>query len=456
MKEKIYNSVPIFIQNVLISFYGYKLKIERYGSFYKREIEKLRKRNDKNFDYYTYQLNQLNTFLEYAKKNSEYYAQILSDIELPLKNIDELKKIPILEKEDIRRNIDKIITVPKSQAIKSYTGGTTGKSLTVYYTKKNFQERMAYLDYFKEQHGVKKGMKRASFTGKNLVPIKQTKKIFWRYNAALKQLLFSSFHCTEENIPYYIDKLNEFKPKSLDGFPSVILKIAKYALKNNIKFQFQPIAIFPTAETLLDADREIIEKAFKCKVRNQYASSEGAPFITECTHGSLHLNIETGVFEKVNKNSNISEFYVTSFTTYGTPLIRYKIGDSLEFTDEKCTCGVNTPIVKRILGRSTDYLYSKERGTISSANMSNVVKTLPYSIIGIQFIQTEIDKIIINIVADPKLYREEHTDIIKKELHYRLGENMNFQINFVNELKQEKSGKTRFIINKLDLDTMER
>src|SRR5699024_5325980 len=230
----------------------------------------------------------------YAKKNSDYYSVLLKEIQLPLTDLNDLKLLPILEKEKLRENIDDIRTIEKSKAIKSNTGGTTGKSLTVYYTKKNMQERMAHLDYFKEGYGVKKGMRRASFSGKNLVPIKQKKKVYWRYNKPLNQLLFSSFHATDANLKYYIDKLNQFKPISIDGFPSVILKLAKFILKNDINLTFKPKAIFPTAEALIETDRNIIETAFKCQVRNQYASSEGAPFITECPKGSLHLNIDTG------------------------------------------------------------------------------------------------------------------------------------------------------------------
>lgn len=451
--KNIYDTLPIPMQNILTSLYGYKILNDRYGKYYKSKILELQKRNDKSFDYYSYQLEQLNTFLGYAKANSSYYSSVLGELELPIKSADELKRVSFLTKEDIRKNIDNIVTISTKKAVKSHTGGTTGKSLSIYYSKKDMQDRVAYLDYFKQQHGVHKGMKSASFMGKTIVPINQKKKVFWRYNYPLKQLLFSSFHLTDENISYYIDKLNSFKPHSLDGFSSVMLTIAKYILKNNIKLDFKPLAIFPTAETLLDPDREIIEKAFNSKIRNQYASSEGAPFITECIKGSLHLNIDTGLFEKVEE-SDVSEIYVTSFSTHGTPLIRYKIGDSLEFTSENCSCGVDTPIVKRILGRSTDFLYSEERGTISSANMSNTVKQLPYSVVGIQFVQTQLKKVEINIVPDKKLFKEEHIQEILKEMKYRLGENMTFHVNLVDRLEISKSGKTRFIINKLDRNTI--
>lgn len=448
MYEQVYGITPISVQNILISMYGYKLRTQRYGKYYFRKLRELRNRENIDIDYDSYQIKKLNEFVSYAKQHSEFYNKMLEEVSLPIESLSDLKDIPVLSKEELRRNMNKIITINKNRAIKSTTGGTTGKSLAIYFTKKDMQERMALLDYFKEKHGIKMGMKRASFTGKNLIPVHQNKKVYWRYNAALNQLLFSSFHATEENLKYYIEKLNRFKPVSLDGFPSVMLKIAKYALKNDIKFEFEPIAIFPTAETILETDRIILEKAFGCSVRNQYASSEGAPFITECPRGSLHLNIDTGVFEK-NEEDNISEVIITSFTTHGTPLIRYKIGDSMEFTNEKCDCGFNTPIVRRILGRSMDYLYSPERGEISSANMSNVIKNIPNSIIGVQFIQDSERKIIINIVIDRQNFSEGHLAEIRKEMEHRFGTKMQFKINILDELPIESSGKTRFIINKI-------
>src|SRR5690606_11712837 len=97
-----------------------------------------------------------------------------------------------------------------------------------------------------------------------------------------------------------------------------------------------------------------IEGFFKTKMYNQYASSEGAPFIFECEQGKLHLELQSGVFEVMDANNNPSpsgRLIVTSFTTEATPLIRYDIGDSISLESENisCNCGIHNPIVKEIL-----------------------------------------------------------------------------------------------------------
>ena len=48
--------------------------------------------------------------------------------------------------------------------------------------------------------------------------------------------------------------------ETLDGFPTVLHRISKYILENNIKLTFTPIAIFPTAEALTDEMKKILKR----------------------------------------------------------------------------------------------------------------------------------------------------------------------------------------------------
>ena len=59
--------------------------------------------------------------------------------------------------------------------------------------------------------------------------------------------------------------------------------------------------------------RSDIEKAFNCPVRNQYASSEGAPFITEDINGDFEIGSMSGYFELEKVEGKIYELIVTGF-----------------------------------------------------------------------------------------------------------------------------------------------
>lgn len=451
--EKIYGICPVFLQNVAISFKGILNYFSRYGRKYYKYLNFLKK-----YDGFTleekkeYQTKEFLNFIIYAKENSQFYKKKYSNIDVSkFTSISDIKKLPYIEKEELRENIDKIVTTTK-KSIKCHTGGTTGKSLVVYMTKVDMMKRMATLDFFKSKAGfINLKMKRATFNGKHIVPQNQKTNVFWRYNLSCKQMIFSSFHISESNLKYYVDELNRFKPQSIDGFFSSICDVASYIERNKIKLNFTPIAIFPTSETITETGRNLIEKVFKCQVYNQYASSEGAPFITECKNKKLHMQLHSGIFEHFEDEND--EVLVTSFTTHGTPLIRYKIGDVISFapnSDERCSCEDNQPVVESIQGRNLDFLYNAEGVKINSGNISNLFKNIPNAIKKAQLVQTQKDSVTVLLEIDKKNYKKEYDQIIKNEFTMKFGNATQLFIEYVDEIQREKSGKYRFIKNEVE------
>ncbi|MFW3364856.1 phenylacetate--CoA ligase family protein [Aerococcus viridans] len=451
--EKVYDNSPIFFQNIMTTLAGYRNNKTRYGKTYYEHRNFL-----KEFDGYSlkkklkYQELELNEFLAYTVENSEFYKELYKNIDLSkINKVTDLKKLPVTDKEMIRSNIDTITTIPKSKAVEGHTGGTTGKSLVVLYTQDDMMKRMAMLDHFKSRVGFEHlEMRRASFSGKHIVPPKQNKKIFWRYNLACKQMIYSSFHLTEENMKYYVESLNKFQPKALDGFFMSMVDIANYIERHKIQLTFSPLAIFPTSETLTQTGRELLERVFKCKVYDQYASSEGAPFVTECENQNLHMELSTGVFEHIDDSSD--EILVTSFSTHGTPLIRYKIGDSMDFNlkNTYCSCGNHSPSVESIQGRKLDFLYTSEGLKIYSVNVANLFKNLPNSLIRAQAIQNEKDEIEFLLEVDKEKYKKEYDDLLTNEFAHKFGSKTNIIIKHVDQIPREASGKFRMIKNYVD------
>lgn len=445
MLQKIYDNSPIFFQNLMVSFKGKQFIKERYNNEYRKEINYLRGL-EKEFDIQELRLSE---FINYVRENSEYYKKVLRDTPKSFK-LEDLKKLPVMDKEGIRQNIDTLVT-RKDSLIEMGTGGSTGKSLTYYTHPYDMSRKIAYLDFFKEKHGVKKGMKRVSIGGKVLIPNKQKSKVFWRYNKPLNQLLLSAYHADGENLFYYIEKLNEFKPETIDGFTTTIHRISKFILDEKIALEFTPIAIFPTAEALTPSMKQDIESAFRCPVRNQYASSEGAPFITENTAGELEINPATGVFELEHVQGKIYELIVTGFYTTTTPLIRYRIGDSVELQEELPSGYKQKDIkIKRIIGRNNDFLRSNIRGIVTNVNLSTVVREAGNNIIESQFIQNNIDELIINLVVVQDTNKILLEKKLCQSLSTRFGDSTSYIFNYVESIEKTKGGKKRFTINNID------
>ena len=455
MKERLYKILPDFLQSAMVSLYNIKAYKIRYGGKYKEYRKKfLRNRNLTLSELEEIQRERYREFINLCRANSTFYQNLYKDISEPEK-LENIHLLPILSKEDLRKNIEDVTIHTTEKLEKSKTGGTTGKSLEVKFRFVNTQERFAMLDDFRSRFGYELGKKTAWFSGKSLLTHKDLgKNRFWKTDFIYKVRYYSTYHIKEDFLKYYVEDLIRFRPEYMVGFPSSILEIAKYGIANGYEFPANTIkAVFPTAETITAEMRYYIEGFFKTKMFDQYASSEGAPFIFECINGNLHLELQSGVFEVLDENDKPTQsgrLVVTSFTTEGTPLIRYDIGDSITLEDDEktCNCGNNNPLVKEILGRIDDYIYSPQTGKINLGNVSNTLKDTR-GIIRFQVVQNELSKIIVKLIID----EVEYSDAIEKKFiqnwRDRIGSEMDLEIKYVDEIPVEASGKFRIVKNNI-------
>jgi phenylacetate-CoA ligase len=455
MKDKIYQLAPIFIQNLMVSLFNLHANRKRFGGRYK-EFRQLfyKNRTLSRQELLDSKRERYKKFLQHTKANSSFYKKLYSGL-TNIEAIDNIRKLPIVNKEMLRVNINDVVIDSHQKLLVFKTGGTTGKSLEVKYTLANSQERFAMLDDFRARFGYELGKKTAWFSGKNLLTKRDIKnKRFWKTDYWHKVRYYSTFHIKEDYLKYYVENLIKYKPEFFVGFPSTMLEIARYGLKQGYDFPKGTIkAIFPTAETVSSNMRHTIETFFKTKMYDQYASSEGAPFIFECEEGNLHLELQSGVFEVLDENNlpaKSGRLVVTSFTTEATPLIRYDIGDSitLDDPDKICSCGNNNPLVTEILGRIDDYIYSPENGKINLGNISNTLKDTK-GIQSFQVVQDQINALEILVVTDEKLYDKKYESIFIQNWRDRVGDNMQLTLHYVQEIPVEKSGKFRIVKNKI-------
>jgi phenylacetate-CoA ligase len=151
-----------------------------------------------------------------------------------------------------------------------------------------------------------------------------------------------------------------------------------------------------------------------------------------------------------NQPTRSGKLVVTSFTTEATPLIRYDIGDSIALDDpnKTCTCGNNNPMVEKILGRIDDFIYSPENGKINLGNISNTLKGTK-GIRKFQAIQNEINKINVLLMVDYQFDKKSEKALLKNWVD-RLGSKMQINLEIVDKIEVEKSGKFRMVKNNIN------
>lgn len=453
MKERFYAILPLFFQNCLISLYNLLAYRKRYGGDYKYFLNTFKNNRALTLEQLRHiQKSRFSDTIKNASLRSKFYSKLYTGLD----NLDDMEKIaqlPIVDKEMFRKEITQVYTIGKRDGIVSKTGGTTGKSLEVLYTIKDTQERFAMLDDFRSRFGYKLGKRTAWFSGKNLLTARDSRNnIFWKTDYLHKVRYYSTFHIKDDNLKFYIQNLIEFSPEYMVGFPSTIYEIAKYGTNRGIKFPRDVIkAIFPTAETLTYQMKSLIESYFDTSMFNQYASSEGAPFIFECINRNLHLELQSGVFEVLGDDdtpSNTGRLVITSFTTTGTPLIRYDIGDSICLLEGSCSCGNNNPLVKEILGRVDDFVFSPDVGKIYLGNVSNTLKDTS-GIVKFQVQQDELNELLIRLVVDDEVFDKEIENVFIKNWRDRIGYRMKIKVQYEEDIPKELSGKYRIVKNNI-------
>ena len=454
MKNTIYQKSPHVLQNILISLFNIIEYKKRYGGKY-TAFRKIAKDNSSLslIELQKIQNEKFIRFIIWASHHSPFYKDKFAGLKLP-DSVSAITQLPLISKEDFKKNINAVHTIKRNEGLVAKTGGTTGVSMEVVYTPENMQERFAMLDHFRSQFGYQLGKKTAWFSGKSLLnnyDIKNNR--FWKTDHVHKVRYYSTFHIKEEFLKFYVEDLITFQPQYLVGYPSTLFEIAKYGTRNGYHFPKKTVkAIFPTSETVTNEMRIVIGDFFHTVLPDQYASSEGAPFIFQCSAGKLHLELQSGVFEvldEMGNPANSGRLVVTSFTTYGTPLIRYEIGDTiaLENSEAKCNCGNNNPLVKEILGRVDDFIFSPEVGKINLVNVANSSKGT-HGIVKFQVLQNKLNELQISMVTDTSFTAEDEK-VFLKNWRERVGNTMQIEIKKVADISVEKSGKFRIVKNNI-------
>ncbi len=409
------------------------------------------------------QLERLHGLLDYAYTNIPFYRDLFDDHGLTPRDIatlDDLKKIPIIKKEDIRRNGRKFLP-DNGKAEKLHaktTGGTTGTPLVLYYddTVHAHEEafRMRQWHWAGYRPGDRLLVMRDDFLGRD----GPDGIIKWDYETTQNALVLSTFHLNEQSLPGFVALAGQFRPQYIEAFPSALGLMANYMRRHDIS-GIHPNAIFCESENLLGWQRELIELQFGCRIFAGYGDSERAVDAVECEHHrGYHLSMEYGILEivddagrPVTEEGQLGRAIGTGLDTYSMPMIRYDTEDIVQFTQRECTCGRNMPLISGIEGRAQEFIVTADEELISLASIN--VRTPSYNNVEqFQFLQENKGELTLRIVPSPT-YSAEDTRQILEELRAQFHNKVRIEPDFVDSIPRTARGKYRFLDQRLGVGT---
>jgi len=391
----------------------------------------------------------LKELLRYCYDNCRYYReQFDSSGAKPddIKSFEDLAKLPILEKEVLRDRGEEIISseMDRSCLIRYRSSGSTGIPLELWYLP---EERLR-MGYTVTRELFFDGMKPWYSMVNITEPRHSAPKNHWYHKLGIMNEKFLSVY---DDAELNLQRLSDIKPQLLIGFPSVLTLIGN-ELRKSGTLNWKPKLLFTLAEVLTIEDRQCLIQLWGTNPFDLYGANEVGHVAFQCPErNGYHVNIDSVHVEILNGNlpakpGQRGEVVVTNFDLRAMPILRYRVGDVSEWSDEPCKCGCTFPLIKEISGRSDGFLIGEGGKVFPALEVSLLLKPVQ----GIQqfrIIQESAENIKVEVV--PTGEKTQYVDQITSLLKSRLGQSICIYITTVDEITREKSGKIRSVISNL-------
>ncbi len=453
-QQQIYDSSPRWLQRVLVNAEAVRREWFRRHGDYQRLVADhdpawyYRSRAEQE----AYQLARLNHLLAAARRRVPYYRDILPD--RPLSSLAELPTLPMLTREQIRR--DPLALVASDLSSRALwprrTSGSTGTPLTYYVDREATRNHQAPADAMLAALGCRFGEPRARFSGAYVTPYTRRYPPFWIWIDLYRQLQCSAYHLAPQFYPHYLRALRESGVVYGTGYPTAWHLLATYILESGD----QPPrlrAIITDSEGISLEQQAVVEQAFGCPVVQTYGTGEVGQMAWQCEHKRYHALSRAAIAEIVDEQGRpvapgeTGQIVVTSFASSGTPYIRYQTGDLATLAADDCPCGRHSPSWLAIEGRIDDRIKTPDGRWIG--RLSHVTKP-GVGIKESQIAQVALNRIVIRVVPAPDFVPASMEAVIAAARRY-LGTEMEVEWTLVERLPRTRAGKLRHVVREIEV-----
>ena len=453
--SKIYKYSPVLLQNGFITIQGLVSSRVRRGQWFRHlQEELLRNESLTSEELEAMQLAKLGRLLQHAYQWVPYYTRLFDRLGLrpeDFQSIEDLKKLPLLEKETVRELGEEFIArnANRIALIKGATSGTTGSPLSLYMNRELIESEHAFVWRQYRWAGRPWNGRTAVFLGDLIVPVEQDRPPFWRYDAHSRELYFSTYHLSEHTAEAYSTQLRLFDPSFIYAYPSILYALAGFLKKHDPSLSFGSLrGIVTSSETLCEHQKTMIEDVFKARVFDWYGLFERVIFIGTCPFGSYHVFPDYGITEYIpagmSGSNRLYELVGTGFSNLVFPLVRYRTGDIVSLAEGDCPCGRHFPRVNCISGRENDAIVTPSGRRICMVDSVFKGENIRFA----QIVQKSLRELDVLVVPGPGYTISDENKLIA-EMKLRVGGDMQVAVKVVADIPRLPNGKFKLIVTQL-------
>jgi len=403
------------------------------------------------------QLARLREFLSDCAAHVPYYRDLfraLDFVPAEITAISDLARLPVLTKDVIRRDFDRLrSSAPEAVRLFSTTG-STGDPLRFNISKTRISRDVAAKWRATRWWDVDIG-DREMVIWSSPIELTRQDRVKQVRDWLLRTRLLPSATMSPTDMDRFIAEICRFRPKMLFGYPSSMTLIAQRAEQQGVPLNQLGIKVaFCTAERLYPHQADVLQRVFGCPVANGYGGRDSGFIAHACPQGGMHITAEDIVVEIVDQQGRPvpagvpGDVVVTHLYSSCFPFVRYRNGDVAVLDDGQCACGRGLPLLKEIHGRSNDVLLAEDGSVVLAIAFAMVLRDMP-GVNGFKLIQETLSFCRLQLVTDASFRPSASEQELRSTFRTRLGAGVRLDIEYVETIEAEASGKYRYVESKV-------
>jgi phenylacetate-coenzyme A ligase PaaK-like adenylate-forming protein len=372
-----------------------------------------------------------------------------------IRTADDLARLPLVEKDDLRRDPDRFLSGSRlgRTSVPFVTSGSTGTRARIHHDRLGLLANIAFGERERQvvarAIGSEAGYREAAigYTGGTFDKVLD----FYRDNTYVPirpdRLLLSVQARLRDNV----EALNRFLPDVLIAYGNYLHALSRAVSTGTVKLASPKLLIY-VAEAITPQVRREIEDVLGAPVLSFYNAVEAFKIGFLCEHRrGFHVHEDLAHLRILGANGDTAPdgesgcVVLSNLVNRATVLLNYRLSDMASFAPGPCPCGRTLRSLAEVDGRVEDMLTLDNGEVLHPRGIWAVIK--PHGeIIQCQLIQQAPRRFLLKLVtADEPAYRRVSGTVVR-DLERLLGNAAVVETARCAEIPREAGGKVRLVV----------